>query len=43
MNYPEPVRHAITQLASETSTAEDQIEVESIERTECAGQQCRLP
>ncbi len=34
MNYPEPVRHAITQLASETSTAEDQIVVESIERTE---------
>lgn len=34
MNYPEPVRHAIAQLASETGTAEDQIEMVSAERTD---------
>jgi len=34
MNYPEPVRHAIALLASETNTAEDQIEVVSAERTD---------
>ena len=34
MNYPEPVRHAIATLASETSTAEDQIEMVSAERTD---------